>query len=100
MEYSWRETTPVRDTELTAGTWSADRRHRVKHFEKEFAEACTPVLLALPGYAVGTDTLILDGTHRAAAAFLAKADMRLLLFILRGPTRHEILPDLAHYEAS
>jgi hypothetical protein len=40
--------------------------------------------------------LILDGNHRAVAAYKAAADIRLLVFAITGPDNPPILPDLLH----
>jgi hypothetical protein len=88
----------VREAAAAPSRISADRRQRVEEFIKTFAQDPEPVQLVLPGYTVAAkDVLILDGTHRAVAAFLAKVEVRLLIFSLAGPLDARVLPDLRRY---
>ncbi|MEV3924554.1 hypothetical protein [Actinomadura coerulea] len=41
--------------------------------------------------------LLLDGTHRAVAAYGTGAPVTLFVFALRGPAGPETLPDLVHH---
>lgn len=79
-------------------SWPEERKRRVSYFQDSFARRRGPIQLVLPAYAPNNhDTIILDGTHRAVAAYLARVDIRLIIFAVRGPRDREILPDLQHY---
>lgn len=78
--------------------WPADRRDRIHGFADAFRGDDRPVQLVLPAYAVGGDgAVLLDGTHRAVAAHLSGADVRIMLFVLDGPLDPRVLPDLGHH---
>lgn len=80
-------------------SWPDDREQRVATFKTRFAAEAEPIQLVLPAYAVGDEQyLLLDGNHRAAAAYEQNSEVRLLLLALRGPIRGDILPDLNHFE--
>lgn len=88
----------VRDARRELQSWPDDRHARVDRFTNVFAESTEPVQLVLPAYVVGEDEyLLLDGNHRAVAAFEQGCDVRVLLFALRGPLSAEVLPDLSHF---
>jgi hypothetical protein len=78
--------------------WPDHRAERLAAFEKCFASASEPIQLVLPAYDMGSGSgLILDGTHRAVAAYRAAVPVALFVFALRGPVDPAILPDLIHY---
>jgi hypothetical protein len=78
--------------------WSDHRAERLATFEECFASANEPIQLILPAYGVGHGRrLILDGTHRAVAAYRAAVPVALFVFALRGPVDPAVLPDLMHY---
>jgi hypothetical protein len=57
----------------------------------------TPPYLVLPCYRTQRDKLIiLDGNHRAIAAFRSDMDVRLLIFAVTGTDNPLLLPDLLH----
>lgn len=88
----------VGETSLTEATWPTERATKIETMSASHAgSAREPVVLPLPAYRVGAGAVILDGTHRAVAAYRARAEVRLMLFILDGPTDPEILPDLRHH---
>lgn len=63
------------------------------HAENE----AVPTILVLPCYRTQTGKLlILDGNHKAVAAFRAKQEVRLLVFAVTGIDNPLILPDLLH----
>src|ERR1700753_137542 len=100
----WRnsEDTPLRLGEVTttAGTWPADRKNRYNYFRETFSNLGDPLMLVLPSYSPNKqDVILLDGTHRAAAALAAKVELRLMIFIVDGPCDSTILPDLNHYSS-
>lgn len=45
-------------------------------------------------------TIILDGNHRAVAAVLSKAQVRVHAYVVRGPADPAIMPDLSHHRSS
>lgn len=54
-------------------------------------------MLVLPCYRTsGGKLLILDGNHRAIAAFKSGEDIRLLIFAVTGLDNPLVLPDLLH----
>jgi len=88
----------VRDA-ATAQTWSADREARLAYLTEAFKAQAEPVQLVLAAIeAPDGRFVIVDGTHRACAAYRANADIRTLLFTVRGPTSASVLPDLVHYD--
>lgn len=91
---------PLRVSEVafTEATWPPARAFTIAALRREYASADSPVRLTLPGYRVGDEVVLLDGNHRAAAAYLAEVDLRILLCVLRGPTDSGMLPDLRHHE--
>jgi hypothetical protein len=98
----WRnsEDVPLRVGEVmrTFATWPVARRQRITAFRDEFQRRRGPVQLVLPAYGPNAqEVILLDGTHRAAAAWIAKVDVRLIVFAVRGPCDPQILPDLMHY---
>jgi hypothetical protein len=100
----WRnsEDTPLRVGEAlkTLDTWPDERRQHTQYFRAKFERSNFPVQLTLPAYAPNArDVILLDGTHRAAAAHLAGKDTRLIVFALHGPCDSRVLPDLMHYSA-
>jgi hypothetical protein len=57
----------------------------------------TPPSLVLPCYRTERGkVLILDGNHRAIAAFKSEVDIRLLIFAITGTDNPLMLPDLLH----
>lgn len=100
----WRnaQDSPLRvgDAIQTINSWPDHRKQKVAAFRKSFAQRREPVQLVLPAYAPNDrDTILLDGTHRAVAAYLARVSIRLLVFAVRGPCNVDVLPDLQHYSA-
>jgi hypothetical protein len=98
----WRnaEDIPLRvgEASSTFDSCPSQRREHVTAFREKFAQTRKPLQLTLPAYSPNDhDTILLDGTHRAVAAYLAHADVRLLIFAVRGPCDPRILPDLQHY---
>jgi hypothetical protein len=88
----------VREAADPGIAWPGERAHRLAAFEQHFATADEPIQLLLPAYAVGKGrTLLLDGTHRAVAAYRTGAPVALFIFTLRGPLDPAVLPDLRHY---
>jgi hypothetical protein len=60
-----------------------------------------PLRLVLPCYRTGSGSLlILDGNHRAVAAYQSESDVRLLIFAISGPDNPLVLPDLVHETSS
>jgi hypothetical protein len=59
--------------------------------------ATAPEILVLPCYRTRTGkSLLLDGNHRAIAAFRSKRDVRLMIFAVTGADNPLLLPDLIH----
>ncbi|WP_068926641.1 hypothetical protein [Planobispora rosea] len=98
----WRNRTdrPLRvgDVYRTHSTWPEVRRRRIAALSDTFRREPEPVQLVLPAYSLGDERLLLlDGTHRSVAAHLAGADVRLFIFMVKGPVDDKILPDLMHF---
>lgn len=90
----------VGETSLTEATWPVERATKIEAMSASHAgSAGEPVVLPLPAYRVGSSAVILDGTHRAVAAFRACIAVRLMLFTLIGPADPEVLPDLRHHQS-
>lgn len=88
----------IGEVSTTRSTWPAERQARMKYFMQELRKLEHPLLLVLPAYSPNDhDTILLDGTHRAAAAYLGKVQVRLMIFTIMGPCDARILPDLKHY---
>lgn len=88
----------VGEATQTLDDWPAKRVSGVGSFRTQFEKLGHPVQLTLPAYAPnGRDIIILDGTHRAVAAYLADKGVRLVVFALQGPRDPGILPDLMYY---
>ena len=84
----------------TLQSWPAAREARVASLAAAFKVQAEPVQLVLAAVAAPDGrTVIVDGTHRACAAYRAQVEIRMLLFAVRGPTSASVLPDLAHYSA-
>jgi hypothetical protein len=100
----WRtdEDIPLRLGEATTmrDMWPSERVSRFDYFRDAFSKLEDPLMLALPAYSPNKrEVILLDGTHRAAAALAAKVELRLLVFIVEGPCDSSILPDLDHYSS-
>lgn len=90
----------VCEASLTEATWPMERATKIEAMAASHAGSSgEPAVLPLPTYRVGAGLVILDGTHRAVAAFRACAEVRLMLFILDGPADRKILPDLRHHQS-
>jgi hypothetical protein len=88
----------IGDAVKASGIWPHERKQSVEAFREKFMRRSEPVQLVLPAYAPNSrDIILLDGTHRAAAAFTAQSDIRLLVFAVNGPCDPDVLPDLLHY---
>ena len=98
---SWREPEArpltVREAVKSRHLWDADRRARVDALSQSIATVGGAPLLTLPAYRVGGERLLLDGTHRAAAALQAEVECRVLLMVLDGPLDEGVLPDLGRW---
>lgn len=98
----WRnhDDRPVRVCEVIGmmSAWPTERSHLISSYVARFQEDDDPVHLVLPSVVVGrNDILLLDGTHRASAAYVAGCEVRLFIFALTGPLSPEILPDVKHF---
>lgn len=63
----------------------------------EIRASSTPPQLVLPCYrAQRGEFIMLDGNHRAVAAFRSGVEVRLLAFAVTGPDDPLLLPDLLH----
>ena len=90
----------IRDAVKAFDIWPDDRKQRVEAFRAKFIRRSEPVQLVLPAYAPNDrDIILLDGTHRAMAAFMAQSGIRLLVFAVNGPCDPDVLPDLLHYSS-
>ncbi|MFJ8912609.1 hypothetical protein [Amycolatopsis sp. NPDC102389] len=99
--YDYEGARPLRvsEVEITEATWPPARASMIAALRRDYASADSTVTLTLPAYLVGGEVVLLDGNHRAAAAYLAEADTCLRLYLLSGPTDSEVLPDLGHYSS-
>ncbi|MFI0366485.1 hypothetical protein ACH35V_01315 [Actinomadura sp. 1N219] len=78
--------------------WDRDRADRLDLLIRRFHTETEPVQLVVPALAVdGERALILDGTHRAVAAYHAGVSVTALVYALRVPLAPKTLPDLVHY---
>jgi len=69
----------------------------IRHLMAQMQDASAPLMLVLPCYRTrGGKLLILDGNHRAIAAFKSGKDIRLLIFAVAGLDNPLVLPDLLH----
>lgn len=98
----WRDpgAVPLRVRDAARGTivWECDRRRKLEDFGTLFRAQTEPVQLILPVLCAASGrNLLLDGTHRAVAAYGSGAPVTLFVFTLRGPAGPETLPDLAHH---
>ncbi|MBW8486972.1 hypothetical protein [Actinomadura parmotrematis] len=85
----------VRQAAARREGWDTARRARLAELERLFRREGEPVQLVLPALRVRADRdLLLDGTHRAVAAYRADVPVTLLLFTLCGPLPDTVLPDL------
>jgi hypothetical protein len=80
--------------------WAPGRSDRVEMFRREFSRYTEPILMTIPAYQTPFGALMLDATHRAVAAYLSGAEVRLLVLAIDGPIDSEILPDLTHHAAN
>lgn len=97
--YDHQDVRPLRVSEvgITEASWPPARAAKIAELRREYSSTDRPVPLLLPCYRAGDELVLLDGNHRAAAAYPTDADTRLLLYILRGPTDSGMLPDLRHF---
>jgi hypothetical protein len=76
-----------------------ERRTKINMLQDSFKTYSRPPQLVLPCYDLGhKKALILDGTHRATAAFAGQHDFRIFGYALQGPISSSMLPDLAHFQ--
>ncbi|MFI9454677.1 hypothetical protein [Amycolatopsis sp. NPDC052450] len=87
----------VSEVAITEASWPRARASMIAALREQYTRTARPVQLTLPGYRVGDEVVLLDGNHRVAAAYLADADTRFILYLLCGPTDSGMLPDLRHY---
>ena len=88
----------VREAAHSLSHWDAGRAARIARFQKGFAAQGEPVRLVLPCLAVSRGAeLILDGSHRAVAAYAAQIPLTVFGYALHGPMSVDLLPDLRHY---
>jgi hypothetical protein len=69
----------------------------IRRLTAQMQAASLPLMLVLPCYRTRDGKLlILDGNHRAIAAFKSGQDTRLLIFAVTGLDNPLVLPDLLH----
>jgi hypothetical protein len=77
---------------------TASRDRVVRGFERKFSRIGEPISLALPVYTTDSGAeILLDGNHRAVAAYRCELPVDLIVHRLHGPALAAILPDLAHH---
>jgi hypothetical protein len=99
-DYRNRNDRPMSLVEAVEGLDDAPptRRQKITLLDDWFCRYVDPVQLVLPCYRLpAAELLILDGTHRAAAAYRGQHEFRMFAFILVGPVNSAVLPDLAHF---
>lgn len=79
--------------------WPDSRTTLVDYFRRQFSASPEPLLLMVPSYAVGDKILILDSSHRIAAAYCDRVNVRVLFLTIHGPIDFDILPDLPRMES-
>lgn len=78
--------------------WRAEQIRPLRH---EFARSGQAVHLLLPAYGLPDGgALLLDGTHRAVAAYQSGAPVVVELWTVHGPVDAAMLPDLRHHPAA
>ena len=88
----------VRDHRDARSSWPAHRARKIDDLVTQFKAADQPVQLVLPAYALpGNEMVLLDGNHRAVAAYLTDVPVRTMVFALHGPVDEAVLPDLRHH---
>lgn len=88
----------VRQASDNLKRWDRERKDRLDGLVRRFRGEDEPVQLVVPALALdGERALILDGTHRAVAAYHAGVPVTALIYALRAPLSVETLPDLAHH---
>ncbi|WP_344586764.1 hypothetical protein [Actinomadura vinacea] len=88
----------VREAACEPVTWDPERRRKLDALVRGFRDQREPVQLVLPVLRVvpGRE-VVLDGTHRAVAAYRAGVPVTLFVFALHGPLRPAMLPDIVHH---
>ncbi len=88
----------VRRASESLAAWPADRTERIERLADEYREYRNPVQLVIPAVSAGPQaTVLLDGNHRAVAAYRAGVAVRIFLFVLHGEIPRDLLPDLRHF---
>ncbi|RFU40069.1 hypothetical protein DZF91_19085 [Actinomadura logoneensis] len=88
----------VRQASDVLKRWDRERRDTLDRLVRCFRAQDEPVQLVLPALALDDGrALILDGTHRAVAAYHAGVPVTALVYALRAPLSARMLPDLTHH---
>ena len=91
----------VREALHVDGRWTEERLAFLDRLSGAYRSSTEPVQLVLPLYGLPAGPgLLLDGNHRAVAAFGAARQVRLLLYRVGGPIDHRVLPDLHFFEGA
>jgi hypothetical protein len=87
----------VRDAATRQAFPNKESEDYIQRLISDMRAASTPPYLVLPCYRTqDRKVIILDGNHRAVAAFRSATDVRLLVFAISGPDHPLLLPDLLH----
>lgn len=97
----WRDPHGVRvdvaEAAATEGFPDAASRRRVLRIRDDLDRAVVDPVLVLPAYrARGDRPILLDGNHRAVAAHLSGARVRVVLMCVQGTADPRLLPDVLH----
>lgn len=96
----WRDPgyRPLRVREVDTNRAGAARNSHIGMLQRSFENSGGPIQLVLPAFSVNDgEFLLLDGNHRAVAAFRSRLEVRIGVFALTGPVDSEVLPDLLHF---
>jgi hypothetical protein len=97
----WRQPTHQRQSVAEAAGLSdfpsARSRAYINELAAGYAAAADPPVLVLPAYRTADGRpILLDGNHRAVAAYRGARAPRLLVYCLIGPADPLVFPDLLH----
>lgn len=99
VPYDHPQARPLRLADIAADlSWLEPWRQAViTTLASDFSRSGAPVSFLMATYRVRGTELILDGNHRAVAAYLQNSECRALALSLDGPCDKSYLPDLRHW---
>lgn len=84
----------VKEAAHAPESWTTDKKRRIGEFFLEYTQFSEPLIMTLPTYRVDEKHILLDASHRTVAAYLAQAEVRVIVHSILGPANPRILPDL------